>query len=185
MRRALAALTALSLCLPAIAEAQRSERGRGEEAPPQAGPQAAPAPNQTRQAPNVAENRERRDFDRDRHDDDRSENDRDRHDGDRGRDFRGDRDRGDTRRYFNFRGRQYSAARGPAFNYPRGWSYRHWNRGEVLPRLFIGAPYFFDYGFLGLPPPPPGTRWVRYGPDALLITIRDGRIVDTIYDAFY
>jgi Ni/Co efflux regulator RcnB len=38
---------------------------------------------------------------------------------------------------------------------------------------------------VGLPPPPYGYRWVRYGPDALLVNICDGRILDVIYDAFY
>jgi len=214
MRRTLAALTALSLCLPAVAEAQRSERERGEHTAPQAGPQAvgpqgarpqqderrgndggffgranpnqaAPAPN--RQERNFAQNRDRRDDDRDRRGNDRDgrDNDRDRRDFDRGRDFRGDRDGRDARRYFNFRGRQYSAVRGSAFHYPRGWAYRHWNRGELLPRVFLAAPYFFDYGYLGLPPPPPNYRWVRYGPDALLVNVYDERIIDVIYDAFY
>ena len=209
MRRALIALTALSLCLPAFAEAQRAERGRGEQTAPQLGPQAvgpqgSPQPNapqdeqrsryggffgraapnqevapQNRREPNVVENRDRRDFDRRDFDRDR------RDDRDRGRDYRNYRDRGDARRYFNYRGREYAAVRGPDFRYPRGWSYRHWNRGEVLPSLFLSAPYFFDYGYLGLPPPPRGFRWVRYGPDALLVSRYDGRIIDVIYDAFY
>jgi len=222
MRRALVALTLLSLCLPAAAEAQRSERDRADrqnapQSAPQAGPQAVgpqavgpqgqrpqqdesragerrfrgpaapeqavPPPNA--RAPQVAQDRDRRDergrdFDRDRRDDNRG-----RRDFDRGRDFRGDRDRGDARRYFNYRGRAYTALRGPEFRYPRGWAYRHWNRGEVLPRLFLAAPYFFDYGYLGLPPPPLNYRWVRYGPDALLVNVYDGHIIDTIYDAFY
>ena len=208
MRRALVALTALSLCLPALAQAQRFERGRGEQNASQAQPEAvgpqgrpqADAPDrkrsrhggpsgrvapkqdaapQNRRDPNVAENRERRDLDR-------RDVDRDRRDDrDRGREFRGDRGRGDARRYFNYRGREYAAVRGPDFRYPRGWGYRHWNRGEVLPRLFLASPFFFEYGYLGLPPPPRDFRWVRYGPDALLVNSYDGRIVDVIYDAFY
>ena len=75
--------------------------------------------------------------------------------------------------------------RGTEFRYPRGYSYRAWHRGDVLPRLFIAAPYFVDYAYLGLPPTPPGTRWVRYGPDALLIDVYNGSVVDVIYDAFY
>ena len=166
MKRALAALTALALCLPAVAQAQDSARGRHE---------------QNARLLNVAENREKRDEERGR--------DRDRREGDRerGRDIRGERERGrgEARRLFNFRGHQYAAVRGPEFRYPRGWGYRHWNRGEVLPRLFLAAPFFFDYGYLGLPPPPRDFLWVRYGPDALLVNRFDGRIIDVIYDAFY
>ena len=33
--------------------------------------------------------------------------------------------------------------------------------------------------------PPYGYRWLRYGPDLLLVEIAAGRIVDVIYDAFY
>jgi Ni/Co efflux regulator RcnB len=75
--------------------------------------------------------------------------------------------------------------RAPEFRYPRGWGYRRWTLGEALPALFLAEPYYFDYGFLGVPPPPFGTRWVRYGPDALLVNVRSGRIVDVVYDAFY
>jgi Ni/Co efflux regulator RcnB len=135
------------------------------------------------------ENRDRRDFDRNRDFDrdryeERGRRDFDRRNFDR-RDFRNDRDRYEARRYFSYRGREYAAVRGPEFRYPRGWAYRRWYRGDVLPSLFIAAPFFFDYGYLGLPPPPPGTRWVRYGPDALLVNVYSGRVVDSIYDAFY
>src|ERR1051326_6989223 len=228
MRRALAALMAFSLCLPAIAQAQRSEREhRDQQSAPQAsgpqaqrpqqnGPQAGPqaggpqaqrppqneqrrgdgvffgraAPNQAAPSPNtrapeVAQDRDRRDFDRRDERRDPRDAGRDRRDLDRGRDFRGDRDRGDARRFFTFRGREYSAVRGPEFRYPRGWAYRRWYRGDVLPRLFLADAFFFDYAFLGLPSPPRYYRWVRYGPDALLVNVYDGRVLDVIYDAFY
>jgi Ni/Co efflux regulator RcnB len=42
-----------------------------------------------------------------------------------------------------------------------------------------------DWADLGLPPPPPGDQWVRYGPDLLLVDVSTGQIVDVIYDAFY
>jgi Ni/Co efflux regulator RcnB len=100
----------------------------------------------------------------------------------RGRDFRGGQNSG---RYFNFRGRQYAAVRGPSYSYPRGWGYRRWDRGQFLPSVFLAAPFYFDYDWLGLPPPPPGTRWVGNGPDALLVDIYNDRIVDVIYNAFY
>lgn len=186
MRRTLAVFTALFLSLPAMAEAQRSDRERGQENAPQAS-----GPHATERGPVLAQNDDRRDErerrdERDRRDAerDRRENERDHRDVERDRrDF--ERDRRDDRRFFNFGGRRYTAVRAPEFRYPRGWEYRHWNTGEVLPGLFLTSAYFFDYGFLGVPPPPPGLRWVRYGPDALLVNVRSGRIVDTIYDAFY
>ena len=167
MRRMLVAAAVLAFSFPAVAlgqgrhegrggqNEQGEEHGRGHHA--QAGPRR-----------DVAENRDRRDFERGRDF--------------RGGDYRGERERG---RHFSYRGRQYAAVRGAQFRYPRGWGYRAWRRGEFLPRLFIAAPYFIDFAYLGLPRTPPGTRWVRYGPDALLIDVYDGRIVDVIYDAFY
>ena len=74
----------------------------------------------------------------------------------------------------------------PSFQYPRGWHYRRWHVGLVLPRIFlVRTYYFYDYYDLGLGPPPPGYVWVRYGPDLLLVNIHTGRIADVIYGAFY
>lgn len=75
---------------------------------------------------------------------------------------------------------------GPVFHYPRGYRYRRWLAGAILPRLLIGSRYYFsNYAALGVGPPPPGHRWVRYGPDLLLVRQRDRRIVDVIQGAFY
>jgi Ni/Co efflux regulator RcnB len=75
---------------------------------------------------------------------------------------------------------------GPAFRYPPGFSYRAWASGAILPSIFLTPPYFYD-GFapLGLGPPPPGYRWVRYGPDLLLVNVVSGRIVDVVDGVFY
>jgi Ni/Co efflux regulator RcnB len=120
---------------------------------------------------------------------------------DRGRTFGGERNYG-GQRYYNggqrdyggryYGGRQFAFEgqfRGPvrmgAFRYPRGYGYRHWDRGEYLPSIFLSAPFFIDWNILGLPPPPPDYRWVRYGPDALLVDVYSGEVVDVIYGAFY
>jgi Ni/Co efflux regulator RcnB len=72
------------------------------------------------------------------------------------------------------------------FRYPHGWGYRRWSVGLLLPSLFLGSQYYYDgWAGLGLYPPPPGDRWVRYGPDLLLVNVRTGRIDDTVYGAFY
>jgi hypothetical protein len=74
---------------------------------------------------------------------------------------------------------------GPAFFYPHGYAYRRWAAGMLLPAIFISSRYYYDaYATLGLPPPPPGYRWVRYGPDLLLVSITTGRVADVAYGVF-
>ncbi len=73
----------------------------------------------------------------------------------------------------------------PGFRYPRGYRYRRWSIGLLLPALFLSSTYYFDdYYDLGVGPPPPGYRWVRYGPDLLLVQIGTRRVADVIYGAF-
>jgi Ni/Co efflux regulator RcnB len=72
------------------------------------------------------------------------------------------------------------------YRYPSGWRYRRWSVGAVLPALFLTSVYIYDdYWRLGLPGPPYGYVWVRYGPDLLLVDRFTGRIVDVIYGAFF
>lgn len=74
----------------------------------------------------------------------------------------------------------------PVFRYPPGFAYRRWEPGAVLPPVFLAAPYFYDnWAALGLGPPPAGYRWVRYGPDLLLVNIATGRVADVVDGAFY
>lgn len=56
----------------------------------------------------------------------------------------------------------------------------------MLPAIFLGSAYYYDrYDDLGIGGPPYGYRWVRYGPDLLLVETGSGRIADVIYGAFY
>ena len=72
------------------------------------------------------------------------------------------------------------------FRYPRGYSYRRWYPGNYLPALFLTSTYYFDQFYdVGLPPPPPGTRWIQYGTDALLVDLYSSEVVDVVYDVFY
>lgn len=87
---------------------------------------------------------------------------------------------------FSWRGRSYAQRSGPIFRYPPGYAYRRWSIGAFLPALFLGSTYFYDdWRGLGIDRPPPGRRWVRYGPDLVLVNIRTHRIEDVIYGAFY
>ena len=89
-------------------------------------------------------------------------------------------------RTFTYQGKARPAIAASAFRYPSGYNYVRWNVGGRLPAVFIAAPYFFsDYGPLGLSGPPPGHRWVRYGPDLLLVDLRSGRVNDAAYNVFY
>ena len=75
---------------------------------------------------------------------------------------------------------------GYPYRYPRGYRYRRWSVGLLLPAIFLTSAYYYDnYYALGLGGPPYGYRWVRYGPDLLLVELGSGRIVDVIYGAFY
>ena len=87
---------------------------------------------------------------------------------------------------FSWRGRWFNPVQGPAFRYPRGYSYRRWTVGALLPSLFLAAPYYYDnWSGLGIGAPPPGRRWVRYGPDLLLVNVRTRQVEDVIPNVFY
>ncbi len=73
----------------------------------------------------------------------------------------------------------------PGWNYPRGYAYRRYATGLILPTIFLSSAYYFsDYNTLGLYPPPKGYRWVRYGPDLLLVRRKNGRIKEVYYNVF-
>jgi len=87
--------------------------------------------------------------------------------------------------HFWHRGNWFVRVHGPAFHYPRGWHYRVWAIGAILPPIFLTSEYYYDdYSALGLQAPPPGYRWVRYGDDLLLVNLRTGEVEDVINDVF-
>jgi len=100
------------------------------------------------------------------------------------RDWRGDRryDWNDGR----LRNRQ--AYRLPRYYAPGGWNggYRRFSVGIRLSSLLFAQDYWIgDPGYYRLPPVYGPYRWVRYYNDALLIDIRYGTVVDTVYDIFW
>lgn len=67
-----------------------------------------------------------------------------------------------------------------------GYSSRRWAYGQALPRGWWGAPFrIVDYFGFGLLAPPIDYVWVRVGPDALLVNVYTGRIVQVVYGIFY
>jgi Nickel/cobalt transporter regulator len=84
-----------------------------------------------------------------------------------------------------FRGHPINRVHLAPFVYPRGWTYRRWAVGAILPPLFLAPAYYYtDWAALGLDPPQPGFQWVRYGPDLLLVNVTTGSVVDTVYGVF-
>ena len=67
-----------------------------------------------------------------------------------------------------------------------GYYYRHWGYGDRLPYGWFAAQWFIDdYYDYDLPVPPYGFEWVRVGPDALLVNVEDGEVVESVYGIFY
>ena len=86
----------------------------------------------------------------------------------------------------NVRARHHYRYRGNPWRWPSGHSYRRWTYGMTVPSLFWGTNYWInDYSYYGLAYPPPGTVWVRYGNDAILIDRYTGEILEVVYGQFY
>jgi Ni/Co efflux regulator RcnB len=97
------------------------------------------------------------------------------------RDWRNDR-RYDWR---NYRDRHRSTFRLGIYFDPFGYGYRSFDIGYRLQPRYYGQQYWFDPAMYGLPYPPPGTQWVRYWNDALLIDTYTGEVVDVIHNFFW
>lgn len=157
------------------------------------------------------ENRDR--SDRDRGDRERQRRDRQRNwDRERGwdrsdadwRDFGGDQWRSAERRDWGSRwnrgwredGRydwsRWRSANRNLYRLPRYYSpyggagYRRFGPGAALDPIFFGQNYWLSDPFVyRLPPTYAPYRWVRYYNDALLVDIRQGLVVDMVYDIFW
>ncbi len=76
----------------------------------------------------------------------------------------------------------------PHYYAPYGWNqgYFRFSIGTHLNDLLFGASYWIDDPYRYRLPPAYGyLRWVRYYDDALLVDIRDGYVVDIVYDVFW
>lgn len=152
--------------------------------------------NNGRDLNNGRNDRSGSDWNRDRNDRNGADWNRDRND----RDGRFSESRRWNNRYGNgqwngrsWQGRDYRRAynadrrfRAGSYNRPSGWYYRRWTLGSILPSLFFSQNYWLDdYTSYGLPFPPPGAVWVRYGNDAILVDEWSGEIIQVVYNIFY
>lgn len=97
------------------------------------------------------------------------------------RDWRNDR-RYDWRRY---RDSHRSIFRIGIYYDPFGYNYRPFDIGYRLQPIYFGQEYWFNPATYGLPYPPPGTQWVRYWNDAILVDVYSGEVVDVIHNFFW
>jgi Ni/Co efflux regulator RcnB len=97
------------------------------------------------------------------------------------RDWRNDR-RYDWRRY---RDSHRSIFRIGVYFDPFGYGYQPFNIGYRMVPAYYGQQYWIDPAMYSLPYPPPGTEWVRYWNDALLVDIYSGEVVDVIHNFFW
>jgi hypothetical protein len=98
-----------------------------------------------------------------------------------------DRNWRNDRRYDwrSYRDRHRSVFRLSVYLDPFGYRYRPYNVGYRLVPAYYSQRYWFDPGMYGLPYPPPGTQWVRYWDDALLVDVYTGEVVDVIQNFFW
>jgi hypothetical protein len=90
--------------------------------------------------------------------------------------------------YYAYRNQNRNAFHLPRYYAPHGWSYgyRRFSIGYTLQSFLFDQNYWIgDPGYYRLPPAYGPYRWVRYYNDALLVDIRTGYVVDTVYDIFW
>ena len=69
---------------------------------------------------------------------------------------------------------------------PFGWGYYRYGIGwRMWPAYYASAYWISDPAYYDLPPAPPGTQWIRYYNDALLVDLWTGEVIDTIPDFFW
>lgn len=97
--------------------------------------------------------------------------------------------RGDNRYNYNrYRTANRGAYRLPRYYAPSNWGYgyRRFSIGVTLSSVLWNQNYWIDDPYAYRLPDAYGPyRWVRYYDDALLIDVRTGRVVDSVYGIFY
>lgn len=127
---------------------------------------------------------DRRDWRRDRRDDRRDWRDERR---DWRRDWNRDWRRDNRYDWSGWRYRNRNIFRGSHYYAPyRNHRYSRFNIGFFLEPLFFSQRYWVSNPYqYRLPPAPPGTQWIRYYNDVLLVDTWSGEVIDVIYDFFW
>lgn len=83
--------------------------------------------------------------------------------------------------------RRYSWLFNLGFYYdPFGWNYYPYLIGyRMWPSYYSSSFWLNDPWQYRLPYAPPGTRWIRYYDDAILVDMWSGQVLDVIYDFFW
>lgn len=69
---------------------------------------------------------------------------------------------------------------------PFGWNYRRHNVGwRLWPDYYSSSYWIHDPWMYRLPAAYPGTRWIRYHDDALLVDTWSGEVIDVIHNFFW
>jgi Ni/Co efflux regulator RcnB len=69
---------------------------------------------------------------------------------------------------------------------PYGWRYQLFSIGwRLWPNYLLSTYWINDPWMYRLPPAPPGTRWIRYYNDALLVDMWSGEVIDVIHNFFW
>ena len=69
---------------------------------------------------------------------------------------------------------------------PYGWAYQMFTIGwRLWPNYYSSGYWIADPWTYRLPPAPPGTRWIRYYNDALLVDTWTGEVIDVVHDVFW
>ena len=75
---------------------------------------------------------------------------------------------------------------GPYYSPYRNYGYSRFSIGVFLDPFFYDQRYWIgDPWQYRLPPAEPGTEWVRYYNDVLLVDVYTGEVIDVIYDFFW
>ena len=86
----------------------------------------------------------------------------------------------------DWRRRHGSVYRVGRYHDPFGWGYQLFSIGWRLWPGYYGSAYWInDPWMYRLPPAPPGTRWIRYYNDALLVDMWSGEVIDVIHGFFW
>ena len=82
-------------------------------------------------------------------------------------------------------GKRYPRVR-EAWVAPPGWTQRVYVVGDPIPaELMSGSYVITDYRRYGLPRPQGDEKWIRVGPDVLLVRVGTGNVLMRIENVFY